>query len=54
MRRSNLVISAVSATLGLLAIALTLAAGALFAIGTLLGVVLLVNALVRYRLAQRQ
>ena len=47
-------IAAASATVGVLALAITLAAGELFALGTALGVVLLVNAFVRYRLAQRR
>lgn len=54
VRRTNLVIAAASATVGVLALAITLAAGEVFALGTALGVVLLVNALVRYRLAQRR
>ena len=53
MRRSNLVFAAASAAIGLFAIAVTLAAGKPFAVGTVLGVVLLVNALIRYRIAQR-
>ncbi len=54
MRRSNLVIATASAAVGLLAIAMTLAAGELFAVGTVLGIVLLANAFVRYLIAQRQ
>jgi hypothetical protein len=54
MRRSNFVIATASAAVGLLAIAMTLAAGELFAVGTVLGIVLLANALVRYLIAQRQ
>ena len=54
MRRTNLVIAAGSAAVGALAIAITLAAGQVFAVGTLLGAVLLVNAYVRYRIAQRR
>ena len=53
MRRSNLVFAAASAAIGLFAIAVTLAAGKPFAVGTVLGVVLLVNAAIRYRIAQR-
>ena len=53
MRRSNLVIAAASAAVGALALALTLAAGG-GAVGFVLGTILLVNALVRYRLAQRE
>ena len=54
MRRSNFVIAMASAAVGSLAIAMTLAAGELFAVGTVLGIVLLANALVRYLIAQRQ
>ena len=53
MRRSNLVISVASAAVGALALALTFAAGG-GAVGYVLGVILLGNALVRYRLAQRE
>ena len=53
VRRSNLVIAAASATVGLLALALTLAAGG-GAVGYALGAVLLVNAFARYRIAQRR
>ena len=54
MRRSNLVLATASAAVGLLAIAMTLAAGGLFAVGTVLGVILLANAFARYLIAQRQ
>ncbi len=53
MRRSNLVIAVASATVGGLALALTVAAGG-GAVGYVLGTVLLVNALVRYRIAHRE
>lgn len=54
MRRANLVLAGASAVVGLLALAFTLASGEVFALGTVLGVVLLVNAAVRYMMAQRQ
>lgn len=54
MRRSNLIFAAASAVLGVIALAITFAAGEVFAVGTLLGVVLLVNALIRYSIAQRE
>ncbi|HJM75656.1 MAG TPA: hypothetical protein QGI71_07335 [Dehalococcoidia bacterium] len=53
MRRTNLTIAIGSASVGLLAILLTLAQGG-GTVGFLLGFVLLVNGLVRYRLAQRE
>ena len=53
VRRSNLVIAMVSAAAGLLAVAFALADGRPFALGMLLGVVLLANAVVRYLIAQR-
>lgn len=54
MRRANLVIAGASGAVGLLALGLTLASGQVFALGTVLGVVLLANAAVRYSMAQRQ
>lgn len=53
MQRTNLIIAAASAAVGLLAILLTLAQGG-GTVGFVLGFVLLVNGLVRYRLAQRE
>ncbi len=53
VRRTNLTIAIGSASVGLLAILLTLAQGG-GTVGFLLGFVLLVNGLVRYRLAQRE
>lgn len=53
MRRTNLILAAGSAAVGVLAIALTLAAGEVLAVGSVLGTVMLVNAYVRYRIAQR-
>ena len=53
MQKANMVIAVLSAIIGGSALALTLAAGQPFALGTVLGVVLLFNAYVRYRLARR-
>lgn len=54
MRRANLVIAGASAAVGLLALGFTLASGQVFALGTVLGVVLLANGVIRYLMAQRQ
>ena len=53
MQKANMVIAVLSAIIGGSALALTLADGKPFALGTVLGVVLLFNAYVRYRLARR-
>ncbi len=53
MRRPNLVIAMASAAVGLLALALTFAAGG-GTVGYVLGMVLLANAFVRYCMAQRR
>ncbi|MEE8422152.1 MAG: hypothetical protein V3S31_05175 [Dehalococcoidia bacterium] len=52
MQRSNLIVASASAIVGLVAIALTFAQGG-GTVGYVLGVVLLVNGYVRYRLGQR-
>lgn len=53
MQRTNLIIALVSGAVGLLAILLTLAQGG-GTVGFALGFVLLVNGIVRYRIAQRE
>jgi hypothetical protein len=53
MRRSNLVLAVASAVVGGFALALTVAAGG-GAVGYVLGAILLLNAVVRYRIAQRE
>ena len=53
VQRTNLTIAIASAGVGLLAILLTLAQGG-GTVGFVLGFVLLVNGIVRYRLAQRE
>lgn len=53
VQRSNLILAAASAIVGLLAIAVTLAQGG-GTVGFVLGVVLLANGYVRYRLGQRR
>lgn len=53
MRRTNMIIAIASSAVGLLAVLLTLAQGG-GAVGFILGFVLLVNGLVRYRIAQRE
>lgn len=53
MQRLNLMAATASAALGLLAILLTLSRGG-GTVGFVLGFVLLLNGLVRYRMAQRE
>lgn len=52
VQRSNLIVAWASGIVGLVAIALTFAQGG-GTVGYVLGVVLVVNGLVRYRLGQR-
>lgn len=54
MRRGNLWIAALSAIIGVSALAITLSSGNLLTLGTVLGVVMLLNAVVRYRIAQEK
>ena len=54
MQKANMVIAVLSAIIGGFALAISLASGQPFALGTVLGVVLLFNAYVRYRLARRE
>lgn len=54
MQRGNLAIAGVSAVVGALALLLTFAGGDVVELGSLLGVVLLANALVRYLIARRR
>ena len=54
MQKANMVIAVLSAIIGGFALDISLASGQPFALGTVLGVVLLFNAYVRYRLARRE
>jgi hypothetical protein len=53
MDRANLVVAVLSAIVGIIALTLALAAGRPISLGSLVGVVLIANALVRYQLARQ-
>lgn len=53
MDRANLLVAVLSAVIGATALWLALSSGRPISLGSLLGVVLLVNALVRYQLARQ-
>jgi len=54
MDRANLVVAVLSALIGLIALSLALSSGRVLSLGSVLGVVLLANAIVRYQLARQQ
>jgi hypothetical protein len=53
MDRANLLVALLSAVIGAVALGLALSDGRPVSLGSVLGVVLLVNALVRYQLARQ-
>jgi len=53
MDRANLVVALVSALIGLIALSMALSSGRVLSLGSVLGVVLLANAIVRYQLARQ-
>jgi len=54
MDRANFVVALLSALIGAIALGLALSSGRVISLGSLLGVVLLANAVVRYQLARQQ
>lgn len=53
MDRANLLVAMLSALIGLIALTMALSSGRLISLGSILGVVLLANAVVRYQLARQ-
>lgn len=54
MDRANLLVAILSAVVGAIALSIVLASGELIGLGGLLGVVLLLNAVIRYQLARQR
>jgi hypothetical protein len=53
MDRANLTVALISALIGVIALGMALSSGRIFSLGSVLGVVLLANAIVRYQLARQ-
>ncbi len=53
MDRANLFVALLSALIGVIALSMALSSGRVISLGSVLGVVLLANAVVRYQLARQ-
>ncbi len=53
MDRANLLVALLSALIGVIALSFALSGGRVISLGSVLGIVLLVNAVVRYQLARQ-
>ena len=53
MDRANLLVALLSAFIGVIALGIALSGGRVISLGSVLGIVLLVNAVVRYQLARQ-
>lgn len=54
MDRANFVVALLSALIGAIALGMALSSGRVISLGSVLGIVLLANAVVRYQLARQQ
>ncbi len=53
MDRANLMVALLSALIGIVALSMALSSGRILSLGSILGLVLLANAMVRYQLARQ-
>lgn len=53
MDRANLMVALLSALIGVIALSMALSSGRVVSLGSVLGIVLLANAVVRYQLARQ-